>query len=337
MRARLALLILCGAFLSAPIQAEYQLSGYLSAQYEKGGSESAFSGGTFGKARAGLLFAGTAENIFDYALELRFKTEDRLEIEEAWVGLSPSPAFHLKLGIYLVPFGKYNTFNRPHQTLFIQPPLTQAEIYPESWRDVGVAAEGSVSFLRYAAYVGNGLREDVDLGAGQQFKDNNTNKSFGGRVGILLSKSFELGASYCRGKYDDADKRNLEHRGVDLSWITDAFRLLYEYTEARIENPDAFARGRAAGHFALLALSWGALLPFGSYQTFEYEDEFHGPGFGPAGLPGSGILSEGSRWAIGLTYVVSSGLLLKVEYDFNREEGPALKNDRFLAQVAVQF
>jgi hypothetical protein len=265
------------------------------------------------------------------------KTEERLELEEAWVGLSPSSAFHLKLGVFLVPFGKYNTFNRPHQALFIQPPLTQAKIYPESWRDVGVTAEGSASFLRYAVYIGNGLKEDLDLGAAQQFKDNNKNKSWGGRASIMLSQSFELGLSYYRGKYDEADERNLEYRGADLSWNTDAFRLLYEYTEARIENPADFTPGQAAGHFALLALSWEKFSPFGSYQTFEYKDEFHGPGFGPAGLPGSGISSEGSRWAVGLSYLVASGLLFKVEYDFNREEGTALKNDCFLAQLALQF
>ncbi len=337
MRARSALLILCAAFLASPVGAQFKLSGYLSAQYEKGESESEFPGGTFGKARAGLFFTGTAQNFLDYALELRFKTENRLEIEEAWVGFSTSSAFHLKLGVYLVPFGKYNTFSRPHQTLFIQPPLTQAQIYPESWRDVGVMAEGSTSFLRYAVYIGNGLKEDLDLGAAQQFKDNNKNKSLGGRVGILLSQAFELGLSYYRGKYDDADERNLEYRGLDLSWNTAAFRLLYEYTEARVENPVDFTPGRAAGHFALLALSWGEFSPFGSYQTFEYKDEFHGPGFGLTELPGSGIFSDGSRWAIGLSYLVSSNLLLKVEYDFNREEGLALKNDSFLAQVAFQF
>jgi hypothetical protein len=337
MRARSVLLILCAAFLALPVGAEVKLSSYLSAQYEKGGSESEFPGGTFGKARAGLLFTGTAEDIFDYALELRMKTEERLELEEAWVGLSPSSAFHLKLGVFLVPFGKYNTFNRPHQALFIQAPLTQAQIYPASWRDVGVTAEGSASFLRYALYIGNGLREGVDLGTAQQFKDNNKNKSSGGRAGILLSQAFELGLSYYRGKYDDADERDLEYRGLDLSWNTDALRLLYEYTEARIENPVDFGPGRAAGHFALLALRWGEFSPFGSYQTFEYKDEFHGPGFGLAGLPGSGISSEGSRWAIGMSYLVTSGLLFKVEYDFNREEGTALKNDCFLAQVALQF
>jgi len=337
MRVRSVLLILSAAFLALPAAAEVKLSGYLSAQYEKGESESQFPGGTFGKARAGILFTGVSEDVFDYALELRMKTEERLEIEEAWVGFSPSSAFHLKLGVYLVPFGKYNTSSRPHQVHFVQPPLTQAQIYPESWRDVGVTAEGSASFLRYALYLGNGLKEDLDLGSAQQFKDNNKNKSLGGRVGILLSQSFELGVSYYRGKYDEAGERNLEYRGADLSWNTDALRLLYEYTEARIENPADFTAGRAAGHFALLALRWGKYFPFGSYQTFEHEDEFHGPGFGPAGLPGSGISSKGSRWAIGLSYLVSSGLIFKVEYDFNREEGTALKNDCFLAQVALQF
>ncbi len=337
MRSRALSVAFAVVLVALPLRPQFRLSGYLSAQYEKGGRDSDAAAGTFAIARAGLLLSGKAETVIDYALEVRFKSEDRLEIEEAWVGVSPTEAFHLKLGLYLVPFGKYNTANRPHQTLFIKPPLSLEQGYPASWRDIGVLADGSIGFFRYAAYLGNGLREEASLKDSQQFRDNNGHKSFGCRVGILLSRTLEFGLSYCRGSYDDADERTHESRGLDLSWDADAFLILYEYVDVGLENPSPYSPGREKGHFGLLALRIGELSPFVGYQTLDYEDSYHGPGFGVLSRPGEGQSSHLSRWAIGLSYLASSGLRFKIEYDLNREEGMALKNNSLIAQAAFQF
>lgn len=325
------------ALLAVPLRPQLRLSGYLSAQYEKGGSESGVSGGTFGAARAGLLLSGQAETIFDYGLEIRFRSESRLELEEAWVGVNPSEAFHLKLGLYLVPFGAFNTANRPQQTIFITPPLALEQAYPASWRDIGVVAEGNLSVLRYAAYVGNGLSEQAFLKDAQQFQDNNRGKSFGGRAGVFLGRNMEIGLSYYRGAYDDAGERNLELRGLDATWDSHAFRLMYEYVDAAIENPPAYSPGSEKGHFGLLALRIGDFSPFVSYQTLEYEDPFHGPGFGVPPDPGEGTSSHLSRWAFGLSYGAAAGLNLKLEYDLNREKGTPLDNNRLIVQTVIQF
>src|SRR4030043_428376 len=109
LRARSAFIVAGFLGLPLPAAAQYKLNGYLSAQYENGQRGSDSPDGTFGRVRAGLLFAGVVENIFTYGLEARFKSESRLEIEEAWVGIGTSPSFQLRLGIYLVPFGNSNT------------------------------------------------------------------------------------------------------------------------------------------------------------------------------------------------------------------------------------
>lgn len=315
-----------------PAAAQDNLHGYFSAGYENGRKEADSPEGTFGGVQAGLLFTGTASNILTYDLEVRFRSESRLDIEEAWVGFAPSSSFVLKLGFYLVPFGKYNTANRPQQNPFIQTPLPQANLYPQSWRDIGVLAEGKWGPLGYSAYLGNGLSEGQDLGDGQQFKDNNGDTAAGGRLSLMLSQSLALGVSYYRGRYDDEGRRNLELRAADIGWKSEYFLVTYEYEKAYLDNPEGYARGSADGHFVLASLTLGQFSPLVSYQTLVYKDPYHGEDSVPAGID-----KDISRWAVGLVYSPVSNFMVKVEYDFNREAAAKLDNDMIQAQVTLLF
>ncbi len=336
-----------GSFLAAcalaavPAGAQLQVNGYLSFQYQKGESASAVHQGEFDNARAGLFFSGLIERVFDYNLEVRYDSPDLFSLQEAWVGYRPSDSFHLKVGLYLVPFGTYNTASRPYQTPLIQPPLAQAALFPESWRDLGGLVEGKFGMFKYDIYLGNGLREGLDLSAGQQFGDNNTNKAVGGRLSLNLSRGFDVGGSYYRGKFDDPGQRNLTLYALHAGWVTEGFRILYEYDNARIANPAGFAKGEAKGHLVLATLTWGRLSPVVSYQKLDYSDPFHGTGFSPAagllGTPGAGIAAADSRWTVGAMYAPVDAVMIKVEYDINREKAAEIKNNVFLAQVALHF
>jgi len=332
---------LAGALPAVPASAQIQVNGYLSFHYQDGESQSYSPYGEFGMPRAGLFFSGLIERVFDYNLELRFDSHDLLEVEEAWVGYKPSDAFHLKLGMYLVPFGIYNTASRPYQTPLIRTPLPLAALYPESWRDQGVLAEGKTKIIRYAIYLGNGLREGVDLGSGQQFGDNNGNKAEGGQLALELSRGFEVGISYNHSKFDDAGKRSLELWGAHASWQSQGFRFLYEYDEAEIQNPAEFAKGKVHGHLALGTVNWGGFSPVVSYQKLDYDDPYHGAGFSPGldliDVAGAGIFSADSRWTVGVMFTPVSAVMLKVEYEWNEEKLAEINNDLFLAQVAFHF
>jgi len=327
-----------GLLFCPPAFSQYKLNGFLSARYENGKAESDFPDGTFGWVRAGLLFTGRAANIFNYDFEIQFKSEDRVEIEEAWVGVNPSETFQLKLGYYLVPFGRYNTANRPYQNPFIQAPLPQADLYPESWRDIGVLAEGRWGSFGYAAYLGNGLREGRDLQDGRQYyKDNNGNKAVGGRISLGLGEGVEVGGSYYRGKYDAAAERELKLYGADASWSSRGFLLLYEYGKADIDNPAGFGGGTAEGHFSLASLNVSDFTALASYQTLEYDDPYHGwDPLDPIPIT-VGIAKDIRRWAVGVVYSPEPNFMLKVEYDFNREKPVELDNDVFLVQVSLLF
>jgi hypothetical protein len=326
------------ALAAAPARAQLQIKGYLSFHYQDGQSQSLSPYGEFGQPRAGVFFLGLIENVFDYNLELRFDSHDIIEVQEAWVGYKPSDAFHVKVGMYLVPFGVYNTASRPYETPLIRTPLPQAALYPDSWRDLGVLAEGETKVFRYAVYLGNGLREAADLGSGQQFGDNNGNKGEGITAAVKLSRELEVGGSYNRSKFDDEATRSLELWGGHVNWTSQAFRLLYEYDQAEIENPAGYSKGELHGHLVLCSLIWQGFSPVVSYQKLDYEDPFHGADFSvPLAAVGAGIAQAESRWTVGLVFTPVEAVMLKVEYEFNREELGEIDNDIFLAQVALHF
>jgi hypothetical protein len=310
--------------------------GYLSFEFIKGQREGEAPEGTFGNAQLGIVFLGEIADNFDYSAELRYR-EAEVKIEQAWVRFKPSESFSLSTGLYLVPFGKYNQFNRPHQTNLIKPPLNVEEIYPPSWRDIGVMLEGRIGSLFYTAYLGNGLAEEKNLKTAQQFEDNNKDKGKGLRLGLFFSQQFLVGFSYYRGKYDDDNERNLILQGADLEWLLEGLLILGEYSKAKLENPEPYSSGKAEGYFIQVSFDIDKLRPVVSYQNLEYEDQFHGSNFIKPLYPGVGISEEKNRWSFGFVYFPSQTLLFKFEYDYNREKPLELENNTILVQVALSF
>jgi len=314
-----------------------ETNGYLSFKFLKGQSQSNVFGGTFQEAQLGLIFSGEIAPKIAYIAEVKLQDRTRVEMNQALVKVSPSHAFNLKMGLYLVPFGKYNQFNRPHQTVLIIPPMNVEELFPPCWRDIGILLEGRASSFFYSLYLGNGLAESQCLDGGQQFKDNNANKGGGGRIAWIVDQGFEVAYSYYRGKFDSDNSRNLFLQGLDLTWGTEDFQILSEYTKVNIENPAGFSKGTAEGYFVQLSVNLGNIQPVVSYQRLEYNDEFHGTGFFGSDNPGIGISENKSRWAVGMAYFMLDNLRLKLEYDFNREKEFEKNDNIFLCQVALSF
>jgi len=310
--------------------------GYLSFEYIKGQDQSDVSNGSFRNSQLGLIFSDEITAKIDYVSEIRFKKDSRIELEQAWVRFKLSSLFNFQLGLYIVPFGKYNQLNRPHQTMLINEPLNVEKMFPSSWRDMGILLEGRSRSFFYSAYLGNGLSESEDLKGSQQFKDNNLDKAKGGRVGLALSQQFEIAFSYYRGRYDDENKRGLVLQGLDLIWTSEGFQILSEYSKANLENPENFLEGKVEGYFVQVSFELDNLRPVVSYQRLKYEDPFHGRGY-ISPDPGEGTSEEKSRWALGFVYFASQNVFLKFEYDFNREKGIELKENSYSFQVALSF
>lgn len=321
---------------SAGLGAEVRTAGYLSFSFLKGQAESGARQGSFQDLRGGILASGDLGQGFSFLVEARFRSESRFELEQALAGFKLGASGDLRLGLFLVPFGKYNESNRPQQTVLINIPLNLEASYPESWRDIGITAQGRMGFLRYAAYFANGLGEKDGAAAGQSFRDINKDKAKGGRLGFIVGEGFEVGASYYTGKYDKDDWFRLTLEGADLTWVTKDYEVRGEYTRGLWKNPGGAPDGKADGFFGLVALYLGKLQPVASFQRWD-------PGAPGAGLRlvaisgGAELLAVRSRWALGARYYLSPTFLIKAEYDINREKGPALKNNLVLVQAAVSF
>lgn len=314
-----------------------EINGYLSFEYVKGLGQADVTHGSFQNAQAGIIFSGEISARVDFVTEVRFREENRIELNQVLMAFKPSNSFNLNLGLYLVPFGKYNQSNRPHQTMLINAPLNVENMFPSSWRDVGILLEGRISSFFYSAFMGNGLSENENLKGSQQFKDNNLDKGKGGRVGFALSQGFEVAYSYYRGKYDEENNRNIVLQGMDLIWASEGFQILSEYSKGHLGNPEGLSAGKAEGYFVQVSFEIDRFRPVVCFQRIKYRDDFHGQGFIWPDDPGAGISEEKSRWALGFVYFASENFFLKFEYDFNREKDIEVKNNSFSAQLALSF
>ena len=335
MKSRLFSLLFALGVFAAP--ALSQIIGYASANFFKSEKDGEFYKGTFGNPQFGLIFSGDIATGFAYGAEFRITDVSDVQIDQAWVGLSPSEAFRLQGGLYLVPFGIYNRINRPHQTILINSPLHVEYCYPERWRDIGVLVDGRIGGLVYQGYLGNGLREGPFLRDGQQFVDNNRDKGKGGRIGWQFSQGFELAYSINTGKYDDDNSRNLTLHGADVNWMTQDWQIMGEYVRAIIKNPEGYETGESEAYFVQVAMFMGAFQPFASFQKLKYTDPYHGAGFFPDLIPGNGITIDRIRWALGVVYVPVPAVFISFEYDFNREKIISIEDDLWSLRVAVRF
>ena len=312
---------------ASPAAGQISYGGYLSVEGLKGQADSGYPRWSMDNLLAGFLAAGRVGQRYGFTVEARAIGASSFELAQAWAGFLPSETFTVRAGLFLVPFGAWNRASRPHESLLVRTPLNLEYFYPAFWRDMGVLAEGQIGVLSYAAYAGMGLAEADTLGDGQQFRDNNTDWAKGGRLGLTLGQGASAGVSYYTGKMDDQDMRDLTLEGADLSWVTAQWEVHGEYTKAIVENPQPFAKGESEGYSIWMCMSFKTFQPVGSFQKVKYEDPYHQ----------DGILIDRSRWTLGLRYVLSNALFIKLEYDWNKETGTALKNNQLQVQLGLSF
>ncbi|NOR14718.1 MAG: hypothetical protein GQ544_03335 [Candidatus Aminicenantes bacterium] len=336
----ITIFFLCAGMIGAqalPQNPQLQIKGYAAADYAKSEEEGLVPDGSFGNPLFGLVFSGQLSQNVRFMAEASYYTDKTLDLNQAWVGVDMSQHFSLRLGLYLVPFGWYNERNLPHEQLYINFPLNIDFFVPLTWRDIGVAASGNALGLDYSAWFGNGLMESEGPDGGQQFKDNNANKGWGGRLLWAPDPSIGFGYSYYRGKYDDLNSRYRTMQAANAYWITDDFEWVFEYTYNTSENIPGYASGKGFGYYVHLAMVWKNIRPYASYQKLDYDDPLHGPGFEGPESPGDGISVKKTRWAVGAVFSLGPSVFLKFEYDFNRESEIQLKNDMYMVQIALSF
>lgn len=321
---------------TAALPAQTKISGFIALDYYKD-QASVLTGGTFRNGQAGLIFSGILTANVNWLSEIRMKADSDFSLNQAWIQLASSSYIKPKLGLYLVPFGIFNQSSRPHQTALIDFPLPVQFFYPRDWRDLGLVLEGRFFGLNYSAYAGNGTRESEYLSGGQQFEDQNSNKSLGLRLNLPVDQGLDVSYSLYRGKYDSEDARFLLMHAVSGGWTTEGFQITGEYYWANLDNPDGYDSGDAEGYYVQLMMNLGGFRPVGSYQSLVYADPFHGPGFSSQPQPGAGVDLNESRWILGLNYILSEKALLKLEYQFNNNQPGEEEGRVLLFQAALSF
>jgi hypothetical protein len=304
-------------------QAKPEAHGYFSFSYLQGRGEGEAARGSLEGLEGGLALTGLLTMTMDYRLEVRSRSEASFALVEAWLGFNLAKAFNVRAGLYLVPFGRYNRLNRPHENLFIQSPLVFEEAYPAGWRDLGLSASGQVSFVLYALSLGNGLGEDAEGAPAQQFRDNNGSKDVCGRLGIRWRQGIETAVSYSRQVFSSEGARHADYLGADASWVTENYHVLGEFVRAEREEA-AGGRRTSEGWHVLLALDYKALWPTVGYQSLKT-------------TPPEGPAAKRTRWTLGLAWAVFPGAWLKAEYAWNREPGAEIADDLLSLQLAASF
>ena len=305
--------------------AEDKTHGYFSMSFLKGQKGGIFSGGSFEDIGAGILFSGHFTPQLQFRLEVRSRSEARFGLEEALLGLDLSKSANIQVGMYLVPFGRYNRQNRPQENMLVRIPLVVEAAYPLSWRDIGLLVTGQTSFLNYAAALGNGLGEGPNQEPAQQFSDNNASKGLAGRLGILWGKDVETAFSYASQIFSSQSDRRVELWAADASWITENYRLSGEFIRTTYDPAGGGAGLRTEGWYVQLAFDYKTLWPIVSYQTVK------------TAPTASEVPARKNRWALGVSWILQPGILFKVEYDWNREPGHEVKDDLLSVQAAISF
>lgn len=196
--------------------------------------------------------------------------------------------FVMRAGLFLVPFGTYNTQSFPRFiTKLPDRPYYFAQITPVAWREVGVQFFGKREWkpglsLSYAVYLTNGMQQpdpdgpDHGVAEGGSLESlesvfeevSNSSKSVGARVQMEALPGLAIGLSGYTGPYTSNGKRQLSMAGMDLH---------FQRGKLSLEMETAIARQEVTG---------GALTKWGYYALAAYRlhpmvepvlaiDEFH--------------------------------------------------------------
>jgi len=261
-------------------------------------------------------------------------------VEQAYIDYWLRQELALKIGAMLTPFNRFDEFHDPLSNYTVTRPQVAREISVSAWKEVGVDLHGYVglggrSAVGYDLYVINGLGSGTDLRHSRQYRDNNEDKAFGGRLFWLFGDSLELGGSAYRGAWDDGGEYSVGIYGAHFLLDT-AFAGFYgEYLSATSENPEPTENGEMSGYFIqasrLLASRFRPTVRYGRLDYIDLGDEL-----GRDPDKGNKDVSE---LVLAFGWYPTPDVVFKIEFAFIME-GPRLEekdNDQLGLQAAVRF
>jgi len=264
---------------------------------------------------------------------------DNTFVEQAYIDWWLRPDVALKVGAMLVPFNRFDDFHDPLMNLLITRPQVSREIGVSAWKDVGLDLHGYVvlggqTSLSCDLYTVNGLGAGANLRGSRQYRDNNEELAYGGRLSVLHGNVLEIGASGYRGAWDDTGRHDLTMLGSHLMLHTSIADVYGEWARAASENPGPTRDGDMSGYFIQASRLFGAqyrgTVRWGALDYLDGSEEL-----GRSSAKGDKDLRE---LVLGLSYYPARKFVVKMEYAFYGEgRGPERDNDQLGLQVAVKF
>lgn len=309
------------------------------------------------------------ENIaFNSEIELehaRVEAEDapgEVALEFATIDFFWKPALNFRAGLLLTPMGFINEVHEPPYFYGVMRPLTERQILPATWREIGAGVYGQLGEqAEYRAYVMTGFNaEGFDasgIRGGRQEGGESLaeNFAFVGRVDVTpdLLPGLQVGGSFYAGKAD-------QNQGLPETklWIAEAHaqyrtgpfhgRALFAYTDvsgagalsaALGKAPsESIARSTLGGYIELAYDIWPAI--FGDdnehalepFVRFEYLDTQHDVA---AGFVRDRNLAF-SVLSTGLSYYPHPNVVLKAEYR-NQNARSGVRPDEFALGLGFAY
>ncbi len=261
-------------------------------------------------------------------------------VEQAYLDFWFTQNIAVKIGAMLTPYNRFDEFHDPLTNFIITRPQVSREIGVSAWKDVGVDLHGyfnlsEKSSIGFDLYSINGLGDGTNLRGSRQYRDNNEDKAFGGRINFMFDDILEIGGSFYNGAWDDDGNYDLTMFGAHVLLHTDIIDIYGEYSNADSENPIPEDEGEISGFFIQGSrLFRNKYRPTVRIGKLDYLDT--GTQFGRSASKGNKELTE---IAFGFTYYQTAKVAFKLEYTLFKEGGRVIEkdNDQLGMQAAVKF
>jgi hypothetical protein len=279
----------------------------------------------------------TAEIEFEHLGDVEKGGE--IAVEQAVLDYLMRPELNLRAGGLLVPFNQLNILHDGPLRELTSRPLVDRVIVPTTWTEPGVGVHGNLrtrggTTVNYETYLVNGLGPGISESRGLRsarrrgLDDNNRNKAWVGRVGVVPMSGLEIGVSGYEGKWDDDSRLSLSMVGADWSYRRGAFKFLGEWVQVDVER-DAMAIADGVppeleGYYAEVSYRMGRWTPVIHFSRID---------------PDTSLVSryDVDRLVLGLNYRPTDRSMVKVEWQRNREEVDEVSNDGVAASVTHYF
>ncbi len=265
---------------------------------------------------------------------------DNTFVEQAFIDYRFMPNMAVRIGAMLTPFNRFDDFHDPIRNYAITRPQISREIGVSAWKDVGVDLHGffnltETSSLGCDVYTINGLGSGPNLRGSRQYRDNNEDKAFGGRLNFVFRDRIEVGGSVYRGAWNDAGDLDLTLLGVHCMLNTDIIEIYGEYMKAGSENPSPTEDGEMSGYFIQAShLFRNRYRPTVRFGDLDYLDR--GDSLGREISNGN---KDTRELVFSFGYYPASRVVFKIEYQLFHEGSrkPDVDNDQLGVQAAVAF